>query len=470
MRDATEATVLKIYNTLTRTKDNFVPIDQKDVRMYVCGMTVYDLCHIGHARVLVFFDVVYRYLQALGYPVTYVRNITDIDDKILQRASERAEPWQALTQRFTNAMHRVCHLLSILPPTYEPRATETIPEIIAMIATLIEKGHAYVGDNGDVYYSVDSFPNYGALSGNDVTELRAGERVEIDQHKKDPIDFVLWKSAKLGEPSWPSPWGAGRPGWHIECSAMSIKYLGEHFDVHGGGKDLQFPHHECEIAQSVAATGQPFVNYWLHNGFVRIDDEKMSKSLGNFLTLDDVLKDYHGEVVRQFILSSHYRSPLNFSVAQLDSANVSITRLYSALASADPASLADSELIDTTYRDKFFAVMNDDFNTPQAMAILFAIAKEINSLDKHVARVQLLSATLKTLGGYLGLLQCDPKDWLQASDNDMLDVVLIEQLIAERTQAREAGAWEKSDAIRDQLKSMGVVLEDHATGTSWRKA
>lgn len=461
--------MLHIYNTLTRQKEQFVPIDSKNVRMYVCGMTVYDYCHLGHARVLIVFDAVYRHLKRMGYAVTYVRNITDIDDKIIQRAVENNEDFRQLTQRFTAAMHEDCQHLSVLPPDVEPLATETIDEIIAMVNTLIDKGHAYAASNGDVYYSVESFAGYGALSGNQLSELRAGERVAIDEYKRDPLDFVLWKAAKQGEPFWPSPWGNGRPGWHIECSAMSTRHLGNHFDIHGGGKDLQFPHHECEIAQSEAATGEKFANYWMHNGFVRIDDEKMSKSLGNFFTIRDVMRAYRGEEVRLFMLSSHYRSPLNYSTAQLDSARAGLNRLYTALRNTNQG-VKDS--IDSRYESRFIDVMDDDFNTAEAVAVLFELAREINIHHEKgdLARAQILAASLKQLGGRLGLLQAEPEAWLRGNVGDSdIDPQQIEEMIVARNFARQKKDWAESDRIRDALKSHGVVLEDKAEATSWRQ-
>ena len=462
--------MLHIYNTLTRQKESFKPIDPNNVRMYVCGMTVYDYCHLGHARVLIVFDAVYRHLQALGYPVTYVRNVTDIDDKIIQRANENEEDFRQLTTRFTAAMHEDCDALSVLPPSIEPLATETIDEIIQMVQLLISKGHAYKADNGDVYYAVESFEHYGNLSGNDLSELRAGERVAVDEFKRDPLDFVLWKAAKPDEPSWPSPWGDGRPGWHIECSAMSTVHLGNHFDIHGGGKDLQFPHHECEIAQSEAATGEKFANYWMHNGFVRVDEEKMSKSLGNFFTIREVMKAYQGEEIRLFVLSSHYRSPLNYSTAQLDSARAGLNRLYTALGAAT----ADSDgAIDGDYGDRFERVMNDDFNTPEAIALLFELAREINvSVDKNdELKAQKLANTLKVLGGRLGILQQTPERWVQSGSADLdISEADIESMIALRQQARADKNWAESDRIRDELKAQGVALEDKGGTTVWRRA
>ncbi|RQW80681.1 MAG: cysteine--tRNA ligase, partial [Methylococcus sp.] len=395
--------MLQIYNTLTRRKETFVPIEPGTARLYVCGMTVYDYCHLGHARVMVVFDVVARYLRQSGYRLTYVRNITDIDDKIIQRANENGEDIGSLTARYIDAMHEDERALGVLPPDREPRATQSIPDIIAMIETLIERGLAYVGDNGDVFYAVADFPRYGQLSGKRIDELRAGERVDVDAAKRDPLDFVLWKMAKSGEPAWASPWGEGRPGWHIECSAMSTCCLGNHFDIHGGGMDLQFPHHENEIAQSEGATGETFVNVWMHNGFVRVNEEKMSKSLGNFFTVREVLASYRPEVVRFFILNSHYRSPLNYSDAQLDEAETALTRLYTALRglSLETApTLGDSE-----FGARFRAAMDDDFNTAEAIAVLFDMAREVNRLrGEQQDAAPALASRLKALANGLGLL------------------------------------------------------------------
>ncbi|OHX38412.1 cysteine--tRNA ligase [Methylomonas sp. LWB] len=455
--------MLKIYNTLTRSKQEFIPREPGKVGMYVCGMTVYDYCHIGHARVMVVFDTVARYLRDAGYQLTYVRNVTDIDDKIIQRANENGEAFTELTERFIAAMHEDERALAVLPPDIEPRATQSIADIIRMIETLIDKGYAYVGGNGDVFYAVSRFDGYGKLSGKNIEDLNAGERVGVDTAKRDPLDFVLWKMAKLGEPAWESPWGMGRPGWHIECSAMSTCCLGNHFDIHGGGMDLQFPHHENEIAQSEGATGQPFVNYWMHNGFVRINEEKMSKSLGNFFTVREVLKQYRPEVIRFFILSSHYRSPLNYADEQLDEAGTALTRLYTALRGVE---IADID-IDVDYRLRFEQAMDDDFNTPVALAVLFDLARELNKTE-HKAQ---LAATLKRLAGILGLLQDDPDDFLKGgSGADGLSEADIESLIADRKVAKTNKDWARADAIRDRLKSSGVILEDVAGGnTIWRR-
>jgi cysteinyl-tRNA synthetase len=455
--------MLKIYNTLTRSKQEFVPRQPGKIGMYVCGMTVYDYCHIGHARVMVVFDTVARYLRHSGFELTYVRNITDIDDKIIQRANDNGEAFTALTERFIEAMHEDERALSVLPPDHEPRATQSIDNILAMISALITKEYAYVGGNGDVFYAVSRFHGYGKLSGKNTDDLNAGERVDIDSAKRDPLDFVLWKMAKPGEPAWPSPWGNGRPGWHIECSAMSTCCLGNHFDIHGGGMDLQFPHHENEIAQSEAATGETFVNYWMHNGFVRVNEEKMSKSLGNFFTVREVLKQYRPEVIRFFILSSHYRSPLNYADEQLDEAGVALTRLYTALRGVDIVGAG----IDADFKQRFEQAMDDDFNTPVALAVLFDLARELNKAEDKTA----LAATLKQLAAILGLLQDDPEAFLQGGNNaDGLSAETIEQLIAERKAAKAAKNWAQADAIRDQLKAQGVVLEDIAGGeTSWRR-
>ncbi len=466
--------MLRIYNSLSRKKEPFEPIDPANVRMYVCGMTVYDYCHIGHARVLVVFDMVSRYLRHLygRRHVTYVRNITDIDDKIIKRAREQGRPIESLTGSFIQAMHEDAAALGVEPPDEEPRATLAMEQIIAMIRALEEKGYAYQAANGDLYYDVSRFPSYGRLSGKRLDELRAGERVAVEEAKEDPLDFVLWKAAKPGEPSWDSPWGRGRPGWHIECSAMSTHCLGCHFDIHGGGLDLQFPHHENEIAQSEAATGCRFVNYWMHNGFVRVDDEKMSKSLGNFFTIREVLESYHPEVVRYFILASHYRSPLNYSDRHLDSAKAALTTLYTALRDLELPGVAavDSDPV----AKRFYAALDDDFNTPEAMAVLFELAREINRLQnsgRSEAAAQ-RGLLLRQLGGVLGLLQYSPQRFLRQGGGsaaaDGLSVEQIEQLIAARNEARAAKQWAEADRIRDELKAKGVILEDRSGETTWR--
>jgi len=457
---------MQIYNTLTRRKEPLVPIEPGHVRMYVCGMTVYDLCHIGHARVLVVFDMVARYLRARGLRLTYVRNITDIDDKIIVRAQENGETIEALTARFIAAMHEDAAALGVQPPDLEPRATGHIPGIVRMIERLIAKGYAYAAPNGDVYYRVRRFAAYGRLSGKTLDELQVGARVEVDEAKQDPLDFVLWKAAKPGEPAWDSPWGRGRPGWHIECSAMSTEKLGNHFDIHGGGADLQFPHHENEIAQSEAATGEPFVNVWMHNGFVRVDDEKMSKSLGNFFTIREVLQQYDAEVLRYFILASHYRSPLNYSTEALDQARAALTRLYTALNGLSPDIEATHAAV-----DKFHAAMDDDFNSPVALSVLFELARDVNKSREAGTPDLKAAGALKRLAGELGLLEREPGAFLQAGVGGALDTAAIETLVAQRLAARAAKNWAESDRIRDELKRQGVLLEDAPGGkTHWRRA
>lgn len=494
--------MLQIHNSLTRRKAPFVPLVPGKVRMYVCGMTVYDLCHLGHARVMVVFDVVYRYLRHLGYEVTYVRNITDIDDKIILRAKERGEAFGDLTSRFIQAMHEDATALGILPPTEEPRATAHIEEILAMIQTLIAKGHAYAAANGDVYYAVASFPGYGQLSGKDPTELRAGSRVEPGEAKRDPLDFALWKAAKPGEPAWESPWGPGRPGWHIECSAMSTCALGNHFDIHGGGADLQFPHHENEIAQSEGATGEPFVEVWMHNGFVRINEEKMSKSLGNFFTVREILARYRPEEVRYFILTSQYRSPLNYDEEHLEQARGALTRFYTALRGLsgsgagvaapmgqDPAGRPDSAaarretavsavpgvagtagVVD--FRDRFEAAMDDDFNTPEALAVLFDLVRELNRARIEDQALALsLADELRRLGAILGILQDDPEDYLRGGPvAGPLSDAAIEDLIHRRAEARRLRDWAEADRLRGEIQAAGILLEDGPQGTRWRRA
>jgi cysteinyl-tRNA synthetase len=450
--------MLKIYNTLTRSKEIFTPRIAGKVGLYVCGMTVYDYCHVGHARVMVVFDTAVRYLRHLNYEVTYVRNITDIDDKIIHRANENGEDFHALTERFIDAMHEDERALNVLPPDIEPRATSSIHDIIAMIEKLITNGFAYVGTNGDVFYAVEKFKNYGQLSGKNLDDLQAGERVDVDLAKRNPMDFVLWKMAKQGEPSWKSPWGNGRPGWHIECSAMSTCCLGNSFDIHGGGMDLQFPHHENEIAQSEAATGEKFVNLWMHNGFVRINEEKMSKSLGNFFTVREVLKQYRPEIVRFFILSSHYRSPLNYSDESLNDAAAGLTRLYTALRDVEIVGTS----IDTEYKIRFEEAMSDDFNTPVALAVLFDIARELNKTKSSI-----LATTLKSLASLLGLLQGDSETFLKGENDGDAE---IEAQIQARIDAKTAKNWALADRIRDELKVQGVILEDSPDGsTRWRR-
>ena len=455
--------MLRIHNTLTRNKEVFTPLQPGKVRMYVCGMTVYDLCHLGHARVFVVFDMVTRWLRASGLQVEYVRNVTDIDDKIIRRAIENGETMQALTERFISAMHEDERALGVLPPDHEPRATQYVAQMLTMITTLEAKSLAYAAANGDVYYRVRGFPAYGKLSGKSLDELRAGERVEVDQYKHDPLDFVLWKAAKPGEPAWDSPWGKGRPGWHIECSAMSEELLGAHFDIHGGGQDLQFPHHENEIAQSEGAHGCRFVNVWMHNGFVRVDNEKMSKSLGNFFTIREILKQYDAEVVRFFILRAHYRSPLNYSDAHLDDARASLTRLYIALRGSETT--VDEIDWAQPQAARFQAAMDDDFNTPEAIAVLFDLAAESNRGDTRATQL------LRSLGKTLGLLQADPEMFLKtpARASGISDAE-IEALIAARQAARLAKNFAESDRIRDVLTAAGVILEDAAGSTRWRRA
>jgi len=479
---------IRIYNSLTRKKEVFQPLKPDHVGMYVCGMTVYDYCHLGHARVLVVFDMVVRVLRAWGYKVEYIRNITDIDDKIIARAAELSEPFEDLTERFIDAMHEDERILNVAPPDKEPRATGHITEIISMTRELEEQGLAYQGNNGDVYFRVREFPNYGQLSGRSLDEMKVGARVDKDEAKDDPLDFVLWKHAKPGEPQWSSPWGDGRPGWHIECSAMSTQCLGDQFDIHGGGMDLRFPHHENEIAQTEGATGKKFVNTWMHNGFVQIDEEKMSKSLGNFFTIRDIVsKDVDqaraGETIRFLILLSHYRSPLNFSDAVLDQARISLERLYLALFKAgEGGSQSQAESLPGVhdYVQEFDAALEDDFNTPSAIAVLFDIVKGINrSLEAGQAETTCaLSEQLKMLGGRLGLLYQDPGAMLGAggtlaqSSNDDGDEEkrVIETLIQSRNQARQEKDFEKSDDIRAKLETLGVILEDRPDGsTFWRR-
>jgi cysteinyl-tRNA synthetase len=504
--------MLKILNSLTRRKEPFVPLSPGKVKMYVCGLTVYDDCHLGHARMLTVFDMVFRWLMASGYEVTYVRNITDVEDKIIVRAAQNGEPIEALTERTIAAMNEDLAWLGINKPTYEPRATGHVPGMVQLIRTLIDRGLAYAATNGDVYYSVHSFPGYGKLSGKSLDDLRAGERIEIDANKRDPLDFVLWKAAKPGEPHWDSPWGPGRPGWHIECSAMSQYHLGDHFDIHGGGQDLQFPHHENEIAQSEGALGHPFVNYWMHNGFLRVNDEKMSKSLGNFFTLRD-LREAMGldaEVLRYFLLRGHYRSPINYSATQLNEARLALTSLYTALRNVT----LESRAIDWSepYAARFKQAMDDDFNTPEALAVLFELGHEINR-----TRSPAYAGLLRALAEPLGLLQRSPDEYLQArrrmsfeSRADALGTSVgseisgaesaadstgqnvaktgsasgkanlgalrgdgfssaeVDQLIAARTAARRARNFAESDRIRDQLLEGGIILEDGPQGTTWR--
>ena len=460
--------MLSIYNSLTGKKEEFQPLEPGKIRMYVCGMTVYDYCHMGHARVMVVFDMVVRYLRYRGFDVTYIRNITDIDDKIINRARENNESITDITNRFIQAMHEDETALGILPPDQEPRATQHIEQITKMIGALIDNGFAYIASNRDVFFDVSKFPSYGKLSGKQIDELRSGARVEIQEAKDDPLDFVLWKVAKPDEPSWESPWGPGRPGWHIECSAMSTHCLGNHFDIHGGGMDLQFPHHENEIAQSEGATGETFVNLWMHNGFVRVNDEKMSKSLHNFFTVREVLKQYRPEEIRFFILSSHYRSPLNYSVENLGEARAALIRLYTALRDVDAGDAGP----DNSFAEQFNTVMDDDFNTPRAIAVLHDIAHEINRLDKSSPRARTLAATLKFHGGVFGLLQESPVAYLQSRPGTVDGALAndeIEDLIRQRNEARTEGNYKEADRIRDLLTDKGISLEDTPQGTIWQR-
>jgi cysteinyl-tRNA synthetase len=484
--------MIRIHNSLTGQKEELKPIVPGVLRMYVCGLTVYDYVHIGHARMLLVFDVISRYLRHRGYHLTYVRNITDIDDKIIRRAAENGEPIETLTQRFIDAMNEDAERLGMVRPDHEPRATQYLPQIIAMIGQLLDRGYAYPADNGDVMYAVARFAGYGKLSGKRLADLRAGARVEVDESKRDPLDFVLWKHAKPAEPAWDSPWGAGRPGWHIECSAMSTALLGTHFDLHGGGLDLKFPHHENEIAQSCAATGDTFVNLWMHNGFVNINEEKMSKSLGNFFTLREVLPTLrHPEVVRFFILSSHYRGPINYSLDQLEQADAALGRLYTALRDVPAMAGATSE-----YSTRFLESMDDDFNTPEALAVLQTLAREVNSAKAagDSARAAALAAELTALGRVLGLFAVTPAQWFRLAKPALSQALPaytgdpcvsgsapgaavtisdaeVERRIEERAAARRAKNWAESDSIRDELATAGIILEDKPGGaTAWRRA
>ena len=461
--------MLTIYNSLSNKKEVFEPIVPGQVRMYVCGMTVYDYCHIGHARVLVVFDLVYRFLKHLGYEVTYVRNITDIDDKIIDRANQAGEEYFHLTRRFIDAMHEDADALGVLRPDMEPCATETIGPILEMIEKLEKQDYAYQADNGDVYFSVAKFADYGKLSGKKIDELRAGERVDVDEGKRDPLDFVLWKSAKPGEPSWPSRFGDGRPGWHIECSAMSNSLLGNHFDIHGGGHDLQFPHHENEIAQSESCNGEKFVNYWMHNGFVQINQEKMSKSLGNFFILRDVLKKYRAEEIRYFLISSHYRSQLNYSEDQLNNARSALQRLYAAIQDTESVEIPEHG----DYQQRFDQAMCDDFNSASAIAVLFDLVREINRAKAENSDEQHgLASLLRYLGGLVGLLQEDAASYLKSAAGQAaggLGDTAIDELVEQRQQARADKDWAQADRIRDELSAAGIVIEDGAEGTRWRR-
>jgi cysteinyl-tRNA synthetase len=454
--------MLTIYNSLGRRKQDFAPIQAGEVRMYVCGMTVYDYCHLGHARVMVVFDVVRKWLRECGFRVTYVRNITDIDDKIIRRAIENGETIGELTARFIRYMEEDAAALGVEPPDHEPRATRYVPQMLDMIATLERRGLAYRAADGDVNFAVRRFPGYGKLSGKSLDELRAGERVSVDASKQDPLDFVLWKRSKPDEPKWPSIWGKGRPGWHIECSAMSCALLGAHFDIHGGGEDLQFPHHENEIAQSEGASGKTFVNYWMHNGFVRVDEEKMSKSLGNFRTVRDILTSFDPEVVRFFIVRAHYRSPLNYSDAHMQDAKAALTRLYTALRGS-PAAAAPVDW-NEAHAARFRAAMNEDFGTPEAVAVLFDLANEVNR------GAAALAPQLRALGGVLGILQRDAQDFLRAGPGTTLDDAEIERRIARRAAFKKEKNYAAADAERDVLAAAGIILEDGPAGTTWRRA
>ncbi|AJI94902.1 cysteine--tRNA ligase [Yersinia ruckeri] len=462
--------MLKIFNTLSRQKEEFKPIHAGKVGMYVCGITIYDLCHIGHGRTFVAFDVVARYLRYSGYSLTYVRNVTDVDDKIIKRAAENNETCDQLTSRMLAEMHKDFDALNLERPDLEPHATHHISEIIQLVQRLIERDHAYVAANGDVMFAVDSDPDYGLLSRQDLEQLQAGARVEIADVKRNPMDFVLWKMSKPGEPSWESPWGPGRPGWHIECSAMNGKQLGAHFDIHGGGSDLMFPHHENEIAQSTCAHDGPYVNYWMHSGMVMIDKEKMSKSLNNFFTIRDVLAYYDAETVRYFLMSGHYRSQLNYSEENLKQARASLERLYTALRGMDTNAVAAGG---EEFEARFRAAMDDDFNTPEAYSVLFDMAREVNRLKgEDMAAANGLAAELRKLAHVLGLLAQDPEQFLQSSaqtDIDNNEVSEIEALIKQRNDARSSKDWVLADSARDRLNEMGIVLEDSPQGTIWRR-
>ena len=474
---------LSIYDSMTSQKQTFKPLTAGKIGMYVCGMTVYDYCHVGHARVMVSFDVITRWLRQLGYQVTYVRNITDIDDKIIARAAQNGEDIGALTQRFIDAMHEDESALGCAAPDAEPRATDHIEDMQSMIQTLIESDYAYAADNGDVYYAVEQFEGYGKLSGRKLAEMQAGSRVEVASQKHNPFDFVLWKAAKPGEPQWASPWGQGRPGWHIECSAMSTQCLGHTFDIHGGGHDLQFPHHENEIAQSEASTGCEYARHWMHVGFINVDGEKMSKSLGNFFTIRDVIARYHPETVRFFLLSGHYRSQVNFSDSALDEAHNSLSRLYQAIKAAEQGGETlelTEEVVQSAYDSEagraFTAAMNDDFNSAQAVSVLFGLAREVNKAvkaeDRATAREQAL--ILKALAQVLNILQLPPQSFLQAvigqGPESGLSDADIEGLIAERAECKANKNFARADEIREQLKDAGIELEDSRAGTTWRRA
>ncbi|MDT3322253.1 cysteine--tRNA ligase [Shewanella sp. SP1S2-4] len=458
--------MLKIYNSITRQKQEFKPITPGKIGMYVCGVTIYDLCHIGHGRTFVSFDMIVRYLRYAGYEVNFQRNITDVDDKIIKRANENNESCEALTERLIGEMHQDFDALNMLRPDFEPRATLHIAEIIDMVELLLARGHAYVASDGDVLFSVASYPDYGRLSGQNLDQLQAGARVEVDETKQNPMDFVLWKMSKPGEPTWESPWGPGRPGWHIECSAMNSKHLGLHFDIHGGGSDLQFPHHENEIAQSCCAHDTPYVNYWMHTGMVMVDREKMSKSLGNFFTIRDVLGHYDAETVRYFLLSGHYRSQLNYSEDNLKQARSALERLYTAIKDVDlTVAAAPAE----EFVAKFKAAMDDDFNTPEAYSVLFDMVREINRIKlTDMVQASALAVTLKQLADVLGLLSQEPEAFFQGGGSDD-EVAEIEALIVERNRARTEKDWAAADVARNRLNELGVELEDGPSGTTWRK-
>ncbi|MEL7451097.1 MAG: cysteine--tRNA ligase [Pseudomonadota bacterium] len=463
---------MKIYNSMTRSKQTFTPLREGQVGIYVCGLTVYDYSHIGHARMLVVFDMVVRHLRARGYDVTYVRNTTDIDDKIIARAAENGETVGELTERMIQYTNEDCAALGVLPPDHEPRATQHIDGMIAMIETLIDKGFAYQGANGDVFYAVSRFADYGKLSGKRLEDLRAGNRVDVDTNKRDPLDFVLWKMAKPGEPSWSSPWGDGRPGWHIECSAMSVALLGTAFDIHGGGMDLKFPHHENEIAQTCAACDGPFASLWMHNGFVNVDDEKMSKSLGNFFTVRAVLEHYLPEELRFFLLSGHYRSPINYSDKELTSARASLNRLYTALRGQPRVELDPA--VHAPFEETLNAAMDDDFNTPMAFSVLHDLARHVNRARDagDDASAASHAASLRALGARLGLLEAEPETYLKSSAGatEGADDGAVDALVAKRTAARQSGDWALADQLRDEIAALGVVLEDGPAGTTWRRS
>ncbi|WP_272694076.1 cysteine--tRNA ligase [Providencia sp. PROV036] len=461
--------MLQIFNTLSRQKEEFKPIHAGKIGMYVCGITIYDLCHIGHGRTFVAFDAISRYLRYLGYDLNYVRNVTDIDDKIIKRAAENNESVEELTTRMLAEMHKDFDALNILRPDSEPRATRHIGEIIELTQSLIERGHAYVAANGDVMFEVKTDPNYGLLSRQDLEQLQAGARVEVADVKRNPMDFVLWKMSKEGEPSWESPWGLGRPGWHIECSAMNSKTLGNHFDIHGGGSDLMFPHHENEIAQSTCAHDGPYVNYWMHSGMVMVDREKMSKSLNNFFTIRDVLEYYDAETVRYFLLSGHYRSQLNYTEENLKQARTALERMYTALRGTDKSAVPAGG---DEFKARFIEAMNDDFNTPEAYSVLFDMVREVNRLkSEDMSAANAMAAQLRELAGVLGLLEQDPESFLKggAQTEGDVEVAKIEALIQQRLDARQNKDWAQADAARDELTAMGIVLEDGAQGTTWRR-